>query len=177
MRVIRCIKSAGLIVCILATLTVSGCATVSVNQLVGDTPDKRDEAYRANGGGLRFYRGEPYLAVSTGGDEIAVKVIYLPDKTKEYVAKNITGIGSASLTAKLDGGLILTEFGAVSDSKAAEVLAAVAGAVTADQAQIQKDGGGRGEIVTILLYKICYTSSGMISGIKPLDPTSLKPPC
>lgn len=144
---------------LLVTVSVSvvlaslGCARVEVTQLSDASPYKS---------GLRFYRGAPYLVVShDDGGNPQVSLIYLPDQTQEYVARITGGIGTASLTGKLEGGMLLTELGAVSDSKVPETLTALLSGAKAMKA-LAPGGLDPG------LYELVY-EQGKVSKLRKLS--------
>ena len=137
---LRCVK---ILVLILA-VSLSGCAKIKVTKL------DNEESYTE---GIRFYRGLPYLAVVDSGGQCAATVIYLPDTRTEYVARTIMGIGSVNLTAKLEGGILLTEFGAASDSKASEILVA---AITGLAGMKAAEAGNAAECKSAGLYWLAF---------------------
>ena len=113
---------------LLLALSFSGCAQVKVTKL----PSEKSYI-----DGVRFYRGLPYLAVMESNGQCSATVIYLPDTRTEYVARITQGIGSVNLTTKLEGGMLLTEFGATSDSKVSEILvSAITGLAAASAADM-----------------------------------------
>ena len=68
--------------------------------------------------GIRFYRSRPYLLVARNADKgLAAQLVYLPDKTQEYVVKQRPGIGSSDLSVTLEGGWNLTALGHKLDTK------------------------------------------------------------
>lgn len=137
---------------------VAGCAQITITEMQRGGDGK----YRYTDG-LPFYLGAPYLAVTMTNGQCLANVIYLPDMSKRYVARLISGIGTANLSAKLEGGLMLTEFGGVSDSKAAEIIvAAIAGLASAKSANLIPPTGDCSEG----LYAIQFGADGRVNGLK-----------
>ena len=136
-------------------LVISGCAKVTVERV--DDKDYKE--------GLRFYRPAPYLLVTNTQGQITSSVVWLPDKTEEYVLKHTNGFGAAELKAKLEGGWNLTEIGISSDSKIPETITGF-GELAAGFAK-ENETKKKGEI-SPGLYEIVY-ENGRVSGIKKID--------
>ena len=102
------------------SLSCAGCATVKVSKVT-------DETYED---GLRFYPADPYILVSTDKDgNLLTSVISLPNHKAEYVIRTSAGFGTAEMSATLEGGWMLTQLGAKADSKAADAITAITGAL------------------------------------------------
>lgn len=79
--------------------------------------------------GIKFYSPKPYLLVARTENKekpVDVQVIYLPDLAKPMYAAPRAGLGSADISVALQNGM-LTSFGAKSDSRIPEMLAALGG--------------------------------------------------
>jgi hypothetical protein len=101
---------------------LSSCATVEVRKITESTYSD----------GLRFYRPEPYLLVTKDAEgKLQTSLIYLPNKTEEYVLRTVPGIGAIEMNATLADGWKLTDIGAKIDSKVPETITALSGALTA----------------------------------------------
>lgn len=147
------------IILILA-VTVIGCSTVEITKV-------SDSTYSD---GLRFYRPAPYLLVTKDkGDNFQTSIISLPNKNEEYVIRQKVGLGTVDVSATLEGGWNLTQFGTKRDTKVSETIAALTGTIAAAAAFAVKGPSislGEG------LYKIEFDkTTGEISGIKKISLT------
>lgn len=103
---------------IAAVALTAACAEITVSRLTSD----KDYAE-----GIRFYRPTPYLLVTQDAKgAYQVSLIYLPNKSQEYIIKCNSGLGSADMKFKLDGGWNLTDFGESRDSKIPELVTSLA---------------------------------------------------
>jgi hypothetical protein len=114
--------------------------------------------------GLRFYRPEPYLLVirDTSGT-LQASVISLPNRDQEYVLRKRGGIGATEVSATLEGGWNLTQFGSKTDTKIPEMITAFAGA-------LQPQRGPGGLLTTSTppgLYRFLFhKDSGYVIGVQ-----------
>src|SRR5207249_10507047 len=118
--------------CIIGSL---GCASVIVRKVPVTNPVDIE--------GLRFYRPTPYLLVSEVASEskestatrasqansLQFSIVWMPDLSEEYVIRAKPGLGSIEYSPTLENGWNLTGLNAKADSKAAELLTAVAGLI------------------------------------------------
>lgn len=141
---------------ILAVALLTACAGVRVSRL---TPgNDRVE-------GVRFYRPAPYLLVAMDDKGVLrASLIYLPKMNEEYVVQVKPGIGSAEAKFKLEDGWNLTEFGATSDSKTAELVTSLTGLLQAAAAELKAAGAPS---PAPGLYAFVFDpSTGLVSGLK-----------
>lgn len=76
--------------------------------------------------GLRFFRPWPYLLVTVDrSDLVQATIVYLPDRSEEYVIEPKVGLGSVDVKVALDDGWQLASLGASSDSRVPETIEAV----------------------------------------------------
>ncbi len=113
------IAVAALLLVMLAMLT--GCASVVVKKIpTGSTMD-----------GIHFYRPAPYLMVSSDASkELQFKIVWMPDKSEEYIIQAKPGLGSVSFNPTLENGWNLTGLNATVDTKTAEILTALPGLIS-----------------------------------------------
>ena len=111
-----------------------GCASVAVRKV--------PSAKRNDTVGLRFYRPTPYLVVSEAASTtneakqpassqntqggLQFSIVWMPDLSEEYVVDAKPGLGSVEFNPTLENGWNLTSLNSKVDSKAAELLTAVA---------------------------------------------------
>lgn len=100
-------------------LVFPGCASTKVIR----NPGPKDH-------GIRYYRPKPYLLLKPGATAgtVDVSLTYLPDYNEEYSIQIRAGVGTNKTSVKLDNGWNLTGLDVDVDSKAAEMIGAVAGA-------------------------------------------------
>ena len=136
-------------VIVLMPLIAGACSSMSVTRT-------SDATYTE---GIRFYRSRPYLLVARNADKgLAAQLVYLPDKTQEYVVKQRPGIGSSDLSVTLEGGWNLTALGHKLDTKVPEMLTAITGLV-------KSVGGPSDSGDYVGLYRIDYDDGGMVTGL------------
>jgi hypothetical protein len=116
---------------------MTGCASVTVKKVpAGDL---------GNLEGIRFYRPTPYLLISDASNDsgdsarasekgpnasankVQFSIVWMPDLSQEYIIQAKPGLGSVSFNPTLENGWNLTGLNATADSKAAELLTALAG--------------------------------------------------
>ncbi len=102
-----------------AALILAGCANIDVQRV---TKANTDSVH-----GIRYWRPAPYLYI-TGDKEGActAKIIYLPDKSEEYVMTPHPGFGSITFKPSLQDGWNLTNLDSSMDSKTADLISAIA---------------------------------------------------
>lgn len=114
-----------------ALLFCAGCASVKVKH-VGEC------GITSTSEGVHFFRPRPYLLVSvqkkkdaagTESNEFSSSIVWLPDHSQEYVVQVESGWGSVDGSVELANGWMLSKFGAKSDSKGPETIAAISGLV------------------------------------------------
>jgi hypothetical protein len=95
---------------------MAGCGGVEIRQITRQNPYEK---------GLRFYRPHPYLWVTkdkSGG--LQGSIIWLPDKSQEYVAKVRSGLGKVDIRFTLENGWNLTGFNEARESPTAQMITA-----------------------------------------------------
>lgn len=134
---------------------LSNCASVEIQPLA-DSKDKK---------GIRFYRPAPYLFVTMNSKGQCIpSIIYLPDKSQEYIITPHAGMGSVSFKPTLQNGWNLTAFDGNVDSKTPETLNAISGMIS------NAMHGPFASIKTKLspgLYSFNFDSSGIVDGLIP----------
>ena len=150
----------------LGALSAPGCARIVVKRLERDDQE-----------GIRFDRPRPYLVrMLNPKGECQDLLVWLPDKSEEYVLDVEAGLGSVSASGTLADGWNLTSFGDARDSKIPETVSALTGALaaaaeTAAAAKAAAPSGRRaapGDCVPAL-YE--FTDDGAkITGIRKLGP-------
>ncbi len=100
----------------------ASCAHVEVSRLLKDSDYKQ---------GIRFYRPRPYLARALSDKGCTDTLVWLPDKSQEYVIVAHSGLGSIDSKVSLENGWNLTSYGEVRDSKIPETITALSGLLTA----------------------------------------------
>jgi len=139
-------------------VAMAGCSGVKIRQI---TPQKPYEE------GLRFYRPHPYLWVTkdkSGG--LQGSIIWLPDKSQEYVATAKSGWGRADSRLTLENGWNLTGFSESRESSTAEVITALTGSLQ-DVTKILK-ATSKEEICPGLYVFVFDETTGLVSGLKPV---------
>jgi hypothetical protein len=102
-------------------LLVSGCAGVDITKITPDSPYKE---------GVRFYRPAPYLWVTKNKDgNLQGSIVYLPDKSEEYVIQVKSGFGSVDTKYTLENGWNLVGFNESNESKTADIINALTGSL------------------------------------------------
>lgn len=147
------------ILAVAVALLLSSCATYNVY-----------EAKSSDEPGVRFYRPWPYLVVKAGeNNTLSFEMLYLPDRSKEYIVKRKGFIGSSNMTLKLEHGWNLIEFGSTSDSKVPETLGSLASLLPALGVKADaKDAKNRAASAYTLkpgLYKVTFNASGAVQGL------------
>jgi len=142
-----------------AVALTAACARINVSRLTSE------KGYVE---GIRFYRPAPYLLVTRDAKEaLQISLIYLPKTTEEYVIQFKSGLGSAEMKFKLDGGWNLTDFGETRDSKIPELVTSLANLSTG----VLKGGepsaaGPKPELAPGLYALIFDPQTGLVSEIK-----------
>jgi hypothetical protein len=144
---------------IAAVALTAACARISVSRLTSDSVQAE---------GIRFYRPAPHLLVTQDAKgALEVSLIYLPKTNEEYVIQFKSGLGSADMKFKLDGGWNLTDFGETRDSKIPELVTSLAtlsaGALKAGEPHAAEP---KGEVVPGLYALIFDPNTGLVSEIK-----------
>ena len=140
------------------TLAAAGCGGVEIRQV---TPQKPYEE------GLRFYRPHPYLWITkdkSGGLQGAI--VWLPDKSQEYVATAKSGLGSGDTRLVLENGWNLTGFSESRESPAAAMITALTGSLQ-DITRVLP-AAGQGELRPGLYVFVFDGTTGLVSGLKPV---------
>jgi len=135
----------------------TGCAQVTVTHV--------DDSDRSPG--VHFYEPRPYLLVSVQKkkdekgvehNEFTSQIVWLPDRTRRYVARVVPGWGTVDGSIKLTNGWMLAELGAKSDSKIPETINAVAGLV--------KEAAALADVPQQGLYRIDIDDKGTVTLVK-----------
>jgi hypothetical protein len=82
--------------------------------------------------GIKYYHSKPFLLVEkNSAKDIPLKttVVYLPDMSKPYYAKTISGLGSNDLKISYENGAI-SSYGVVTDTKIPEAITSLTGLLT-----------------------------------------------
>ncbi len=104
--------------CIFLTI---GCAGVEISKITPENPYKE---------GLRFYRPYPYVWVTKDKDgDLQGTIVWLPDRSEEYVIRVKSGIGSVDSKFTLQDGWNLTGLNETRDSKTPEMINALRGSL------------------------------------------------
>lgn len=139
-------------------LVSSGCAGVGVTRL-GKEGDYRD--------GIRFYRPQPYLLVSSKatGDRQA-QIVWLPKKDEEYVLRVRSGLGAVDAKFALQDGWNLTEYGESRDPGTADIVASILGVAKAAEALVASGGGD----LTPGLYALVFDpATGLVTSARRVE--------
>ncbi len=137
---------------------MAGCGGVEIRQV---TPQRPYED------GLRFYRPHPYLWVTkdkNGG--LQGSIIWLPDKSQEYVATAKSGLGRGDARLTLENGWNLTGFSESRESPAAELITALTGSLQ-DISRVLP-ATSREELRPGLYVFTFEAETGLVSGLKPV---------
>ena len=140
------------------TLAAAGCGGVEIRQV---TPQKPYEE------GLRFYRPHPYLWITkdkSGGLQGAI--VWLPDKSQEYVATAKSGLGRADSRLTLENGWNLTGFSESRESPAADLITALTGSLV-DVTRVLP-AASREELRPGLYVFTFDAQTGLVNGLKPV---------
>jgi hypothetical protein len=146
--------------CVLSAMiaVMAGCGGVEIRQITRQNPYEK---------GLRFYRPHPYLWVTkdkSGG--LQGSIIWLPDKSQEYVAKVRSGLGKVDTRFTLENGWNLTGFNEARESPTAQMITALTGSLKEVTKVLQAT---RKEELCPGLYVFVFDeSTGLVSGIKPV---------
>ncbi|MGD1010867.1 MAG: hypothetical protein ABR951_12055 [Candidatus Aminicenantales bacterium] len=147
------LKTWGLLIAAVALM--AACAEIKVSRLTSD----KDYVE-----GIRFYRPAPYLLVTEDAKgALQVSLIYLPKTKEEYVIQFKSGLGSADMKFKLDGGWNLTDFGETRDSKIPELVTSLATAFTG---ALKSEPGGPSKPAPGLYALIFDPNTGLVSEIR-----------
>jgi hypothetical protein len=131
-----------------------GCAAVEVKPVTDERQD-----------GLRFYQGDPYVFV-TIDTVVQAKVIWLPNRTREYALRGKGWIGAAKISATLMDGWNLTQLNTETDTKAPEVLTAL----LAPLAPSGDKSAMRAERPEVRLYRIVFDpEKGVVTRLESVD--------
>ncbi len=85
----------------------------------------------SNQAGIRFYHPNPYIVSADKDGNCVNQIIYLPDFSHGYILNIKPGTGSATISGvTLENGWNLTSIGGTLDSKTADNINAVAGAIS-----------------------------------------------
>ena len=141
--------------CIFLTI---GCAGVEISKITPENPYKE---------GLRFYRPYPYVWVTKDKDgDLQGIIVWLPDRSEEYVIRVKSGIGSVDSKFTLQDGWNLTGLNETRDSKTPEMINALRGSLK-DLTGILKKA--REEEFHPGLYMLLFDDqTGLINGLKPV---------
>jgi len=143
-------------------LALAACSHVRVERVTPERP------YRD---GVRFYRPWPYLLVTEDRHgAVTAEVVYLPDRSEEYVMAPRVRLGSVELEASLEDGWNLTEIGADADPEVADTLAAMARMVTAGGGVgvAPGTGGDGGFPLAPGLYRLLYRGAH-VGGVERVE--------
>ncbi len=137
------------------------CSHVSIERVTSEKP------YRS---GLRFLRPWPYLLVTIDrNDAVQAAIVYLPDRSEEYVIEPKVRLGSVDVKVTLEDGWQLTSLGASADSRVPETVKGVAdllGAASA-VAAVPKDRPGAFPLPPGL-YRLTYDGAH-VTGAERVD--------
>jgi hypothetical protein len=136
----------------------AGCGGVKIRQVTPQNPYEE---------GLRFYRPHPYLWVTkdkSGG--LQGSIIWLPDKSQEYVATAKSGLGSAESRLTLEDGWNLTGFSESRESPTAAMITALTGSLQ-DITKVLP-AANREELRPGLYVFTFDDKTGLVSGLKPV---------
>lgn len=139
---------------IVVLLVISGCSSVKITKIDGKTPYED---------GLRFYRPKPYLLVTVVEKKPVATLIWLPDKSEEYVIRQNVGWGKNEIKAKLENGWNLTEIGQLVDSQVPQTITALGSLI--NPIDLFVEGGDASASV---LFEIVYDREGKISGVRKI---------
>ena len=144
----------------LCLASLGGCASVGVTRL------SKDADYRE---GIRFYRPQPYLLVSTKGSERSAQVVWLPKKDEEYVLRVRSGLGAVDAKFALQDGWNLTEFGESRDPQTGDILGGAIGLAKTVEALAAPPGS---DDLPPGLYAIEFDSAtGLVRALRRIDLT------
>jgi uncharacterized protein YceK len=141
------------IIVLIIIVMIAGCSKVEITKI-------SDSTYTD---GLRFYRPDLYLIVTSDAGTTKTSVIALPNKNEEYVVRPVARIGTVDANATLTDGWNLTQLGAKVDTKVPEMIGALTGTLSAVVTTTEK----RTIKETPLqpgLYRINF-ENGVVSGI------------
>lgn len=137
---------------------ISGCAGVEITKITPEDPYEE---------GLRFYRPYPYLWVTKDKDgNLQGSIIYLPNRSEEYIIKIKSGMGSVDANFTLENGWNLTGLNETRDSKTPEMIAALTGSLKDLKRILEK--AKKEELHPGLYMFIFDDKTGLISDIKPV---------
>ena len=139
-------------------LVMSGCGGVEIRRITAQNPYEE---------GLRFFRPHPYLWVTkdkSGG--LQGSIIWLPDKSQEYVATAKSGLGRADSRLTLENGWNLTGFSESRESPTAEMITALTGSLQ-EVTKILK-ATSKEELRPGLYLFVFDEATGLVNGIRPV---------
>ena len=105
-----------LLICFIAALT--GCASIDFYEVAEDGTEKET--------GFLYYPAKPFLLVEMKDENIATKIISLPNLSRPHRVKQNNGWGAAELGFEIENGMIKS-FNSKTDSKAPETISSLAG--------------------------------------------------
>lgn len=147
------------------------CVAVSLISLTACASVTVKPATNATESGVRFYRPDPYLAISRVkteggkvGDALQAEIIWLPNKNQEYIITASAGLGAVAYAPTLTNGWNLVGLDVKVDSKGSEVLSAMTGLFTALRSAAADPSDK--ESVKPGLYRILFDpNTGVVSGV------------
>ncbi len=142
-------------------VAMAGCSGVEIRQITKQKPYVE---------GLRFYRPHPYLWVTRDGDKseaLRATIIWLPDKSQEYVARIAPGLGKVDAKITLENGWNLTSFNESREPETAAIMTALAGYLKLASPLLT--GPNTKGVLRPGLYEFSFNpETGLIDGIKPV---------
>ena len=141
-------------------LCLAGCAGVSVQRLASESD---------YGGGVRFYRPQPYLLVTDAKGSVETSLVYLPKTNEEYALRVRPGFNSVDAKATFEDGWKLTSIGDSRSNGAAELLTA-AGGLGRLAASLKGALAGPAESLAPGLYAIEFDpKTGLVSALRRVE--------
>ena len=145
-------------VCGALILAAAGCGGLTIRQITPRHPYKE---------GLRFYRPHPYLWVTKDkSGALQGAIVWLPDKSQEYVATAKSGLGGGDTRLVLENGWNLTGFSESRESPAADLITALSGSLQ-DVTRLLP-AAGREELRPGLYVFLFDGATGLVSGLRPV---------
>lgn len=146
----------------MCSVLLSGCASVKFYSSKDNYKEKT---------GIKYYEAKPYMLVThKAKDQLDIQMIYLPDKSKAYIAKFSPGLGSHEFTVGLSNG-ILTSYGQKSDPKVAELIQSMTGLLKEGVATASSAGvfGVQGaHNYTLLAKEVESITNNLNTGVKEI---------
>ncbi len=137
---------------------MAGCGGVEIRQITPRHPYEE---------GLRFYRPHPYLWITkdkSGG--LQGSIVWLPDKSQEYVATAKSGLGRGEARLTLENGWNLTGFSESRESPTADLITALTGSLQEVTGLLQSTS--REKLCPGLYVFIFDEKTGLVNGLKPV---------